>query len=81
MTVGILFVTTLQFVAFVQKSHAVDVVFIPQGEFLMGTPAGTDSFDDEHPQRKIFVSAFWIDRYEVTNEAYERFVRDRTSHS
>lgn len=49
-------------------------VLIPAGEFLMGSPAGSDGYDDERPQRKVFVSAFWIDRYEVTNADYHRFV-------
>ncbi|MER3423177.1 MAG: hypothetical protein C4293_08055 [Nitrospiraceae bacterium] len=52
-----------------------DMVLIPAGEFLMGSPEGSDGFPDERPQRKVLLSAFWIDRYEVTNAAYERFVR------
>ncbi len=41
----------------------------------MGSPAGSDGFDDERPQRRVYLSAFWMDRHEVTNAAYERFVR------
>ena len=51
------------------------MVIVPAGEFLMGSPAGGDGFDDEQPQRRVFISAFWIDRYEVTNAAYQRFVQ------
>ncbi len=51
-----------------------DMVLIPQGEFLMGSPAGTDGWDDERPQRLIYLDAFWIDQYEVTNQAYLAFV-------
>ncbi|HTK87905.1 MAG TPA: SUMF1/EgtB/PvdO family nonheme iron enzyme, partial [Nitrospiraceae bacterium] len=76
-TVVLLFTMTLPLLAFVRYASAVeDMVLIPQGEFFMGSPAGTDSFDDEHPQRKVFLSAFWMDRYEITNAAYERFVRE-----
>jgi formylglycine-generating enzyme required for sulfatase activity len=47
---------------------------ISAGEFLMGTPAGSDGLPDEHPQRSVFLSAFYIDRYEVTNQDYLTFV-------
>lgn len=50
------------------------MTLIPAGEFLMGNPAGSDGLPDEQPQRLISLSPFWIDRYEVTNEAYARFV-------
>ncbi len=50
------------------------MALVPAGEFIMGSPEGSDGFPDERPQRRVFVSAFWIDRYEVTNSAYERFV-------
>jgi formylglycine-generating enzyme required for sulfatase activity len=79
-TVVLLFMATLTLLAFISYAHAAsDMVLVPQGEFFMGTPADGESFDDEHPQRKVFLSAFWIDRFEVTNEAYERFVR-QTGH-
>jgi formylglycine-generating enzyme required for sulfatase activity len=50
------------------------MVFIPAGEFRMGTPAGTDGLPDEHPQRSVFLSAFYIDPYEVSNGDYLEFV-------
>jgi formylglycine-generating enzyme required for sulfatase activity len=76
-TVVLLFTMTLSLLTFVRYALAADdMVLIPQGEFYMGSPDGTDSFDDEHPQRKVFLSAFWMDRYEATNAAYERFVRE-----
>ena len=40
----------------------------------MGSPDGSDSFDDERPQRAVTVDPFWMDRHEVTNAQYERFV-------
>lgn len=59
----------------VAAAVANDMVLVPAGEFLMGSPAGSDGFDDERPQRRVFVSAFWIDRYEVTNSNYLAFVQ------
>lgn len=52
-----------------------DMALVPAGEFIMGSPEGSNGFPDERPQRQVFVSAFWIDRHEVTNAEYERFVR------
>jgi formylglycine-generating enzyme required for sulfatase activity len=47
-----------------------DMVFIPAGEFWMGSDDG-DS--DEQPRRHVYLDAFWIDKYEVTNALYKRF--------
>jgi len=50
------------------------MVLIPAGEFLMGSPSDSGGLPDESPQRKIYLGNFFIDRYEVTNEAYALFV-------
>ncbi len=52
------------------------MVLVPAGEFFMGTPQSSGALSDEHPQRRIFVSPVWIDRYEVTNAQYLRFVEE-----
>jgi formylglycine-generating enzyme required for sulfatase activity len=53
------------------------MVFVPPGEFLMGSDdAGADP--DERPLRKVFVPAFYIDRFEVTNRRYKEFKKDHT---
>lgn len=36
-------------------------------------------FEDEQPQRKVYLEAFYIDKYEVTNAQYKKFV-DATGH-
>ena len=48
-----------------------DMVSIPAAPFIRGTNAG--GFD-EQPERRIHLSAFSIDRYEVTNGHYQAFV-------
>lgn len=48
------------------------MAYIPGGEFLMGSNDGDDL---ERPQHKVTVGPFFIDRYEVTCEDYEKFVR------
>lgn len=52
-----------------------DMALVPAGEFLMGTPSDGVAFSDEQPQRLVYVSAFFIDRYEVTNTQYLEFVQ------
>jgi len=50
-----------------------NMVLIPEGEFLMGTN-DADARADEKPSHKIYLSAYYIDRYEVTNSEYQQFV-------
>jgi formylglycine-generating enzyme required for sulfatase activity len=60
----------------VSEKDGMTMLYVPEGEFLMGVPLdapGAD--DDEKPQRKVYLDAFWIDQTEVTNEMFERFVR------
>jgi len=44
------------------------MVHVPAGEFVMGSELG--EFDEE-PRHVVFLDAFYIDTFEVTNEAYE----------
>jgi formylglycine-generating enzyme required for sulfatase activity len=50
------------------------MVRVPTGEFRMGSAAGSGGLPDEQPERSVLLSAFYIDRFEVTNEAYFLFV-------
>ena len=50
-----------------------DVVLIPSGEFQMGDSDDTAEID-EHPVHTVHVDAFYIDKYEVTNAQYKKFV-------
>lgn len=47
-----------------------DMVLIPAGEFPMGTD---DRLRDEKPLHVVYIRAFYIDRFEVTNEDYKKF--------
>jgi formylglycine-generating enzyme required for sulfatase activity len=47
------------------------MVSIPGGTFLMGTDTGPA---DERPQHEVTVTGFWMDRTEVTNAQFARFV-------
>jgi len=48
---------------------------VPASEFLMGdTDADRKAAADEKPARTIYLDPFWIDRTEVTNAQYARFL-------
>ena len=49
------------------------MVRIPAGEFLMGSESG---YPNERPVHRVFVEAFALAQYPVTNAQYERFVRE-----
>jgi len=49
------------------------MVYVPAGPFLMGSDPAF--YESEQPQHQVNLSAFWIDRTEVTNEQYEACVR------
>jgi formylglycine-generating enzyme required for sulfatase activity len=61
------------------------MVLIPQGEFWMGAE---DGLPDARPMHRVYVSAFWIDKHEVTNRQYRHCVesggctppKDRTAY-
>ena len=46
------------------------MVWIPGGEFWMGA----DEFPDAQPWLRAYVDGFWMDRTEVTNEQFAKFV-------
>jgi formylglycine-generating enzyme required for sulfatase activity len=48
-----------------------EMVTIPAGPFIRGT---TNGGFDERPQKTIYLDAFSIDRYEVTNFQYQQFI-------
>jgi formylglycine-generating enzyme required for sulfatase activity len=58
------------------------MLYVPAGEFLMGS-AGTDTGAgaDEKPQHTVYLDAFWIDRVEVANARYVRFLNALGEHA
>jgi formylglycine-generating enzyme required for sulfatase activity len=49
------------------------VVIIGAGDFFMGSDEG---HDDERPQHLVYLDTFEIDRYEITNIQYQRFIQE-----
>jgi formylglycine-generating enzyme required for sulfatase activity len=50
-----------------------EAVLIPAGDFLMGG-SDSDAESDEQPVHTVYVDTFYIDKYEVTNAQYKKFV-------
>jgi sulfatase modifying factor 1 len=58
------------------------MVWIPGGEFSMGTEdptdmicGGSDPMPDARPIHRVFVDGFWMDATVVTNDEFDRFVQ------
>jgi len=49
-----------------------EMVEIPEGPFKMGSNNGDY---DEAPEHQVYLATFYIDKYEVTQAEYDRFVR------
>lgn len=52
-----------------------DYLLVPEGEFEMGDNFG-EGFPSERPVHKVFLSAYYIGKYEVTNAEYKKFMDD-----
>jgi formylglycine-generating enzyme required for sulfatase activity/energy-coupling factor transporter ATP-binding protein EcfA2 len=54
-----------------------DMVLVKEGKFMRGSSKDdADAYDDEKPQRKIYLDDFMIGKYQVTNEEFKEFVDD-----
>ncbi|MGV8120574.1 MAG: formylglycine-generating enzyme family protein [Candidatus Xenobiia bacterium LiM19] len=49
-----------------------EMILVPAGEFLIGSPAG-EGDDDEHPRHRVYLDAYYLYRYPVTNGQFARF--------
>ena len=52
-------------------SVPVNMVLIPAGEFQMGSSES----DDEKPVHTVYIDAFYMDKYEITNAQYKAFLQ------
>lgn len=53
------------------------MVYVPEGYFEMGS--SLSEFDDQKPMHFVYTSAYFIDKYEVSNAEYKKFL-DATQH-
>jgi formylglycine-generating enzyme required for sulfatase activity len=56
----------------VSATDGMKMVFVPAGEFEMGSKFG---LKDEQPAHIVYLDAFWIDQTEVDNSQYNRCVQ------
>jgi len=50
-------------------------VYVPKGDFVMGASKSDDIASiDEFPAHSVYLDAFWIDRTEITNAMFMKFV-------
>ena len=53
----------------VSQTDGAVLVYVPAGAFVMGSDAGEKN---ERPTRRVQLSAYWIDRTEVTASSFAR---------
>lgn len=56
-----------------REVQGVELVQIPKGRFLMGSPEGVGD-DDERPRHEVELASFFLARTPVTNEQYGRYL-------
>ena len=57
----------------IREADAMEMVYVPEGTFTMGSD-DSDAYEDEQPVRNVYLDAYWIDKYEVSNAQYEMCV-------
>jgi formylglycine-generating enzyme required for sulfatase activity len=57
----------------VAEKDGMVMVYIPSGEFIMGTPKGASN---ERPEHVVYLDAYWIDQTEITNAMYRQCVNE-----
>jgi formylglycine-generating enzyme required for sulfatase activity len=58
-------------------SPLLEMVKIPAGNFLMGSlEQDPMAYEDEKPQRKVFLNDYWIARTPVTNHMWLKFLQE-----
>ena len=52
-----------------------EMVYVPAGEFTMGSDPG-EGDSNEEPEHTVYLDAYYIDKYEVTNRQYCDFMNE-----
>ncbi|MCD4752071.1 MAG: SUMF1/EgtB/PvdO family nonheme iron enzyme [Anaerolineaceae bacterium] len=58
--------------AMLRDKDGMEMVYVPAGNFTMGN----EHRSDEKPVHEVYLDAYWIDKFEVTNGQYEQCVTD-----
>jgi formylglycine-generating enzyme required for sulfatase activity len=67
----VILVTVLFFT--VEADSLPEMAYFPEGEFQMGSPEEKGK-SNEHPQHRVYLDAFYLDRYEVTFNDFEDYL-------
>jgi formylglycine-generating enzyme required for sulfatase activity len=60
----------------VAKRGGVELVLVPGGSFVMGSPAGEEGrYDHEDPQHEVELASFWLAKAPVTNAQYGEYLK------
>ena len=64
------------------KGVKLEMVLVPAGEFLMGSPAADkDAFSDERPQHRVRITKpFYLGKYQVTQEQWNAVMGGKPSY-
>jgi len=57
---------------YINAKDRAEVVYVPAGEFTMGSRAGV-GYSDEEPEHKVYLDGYWIYQTEVTMAQYRAF--------
>lgn len=57
----------------IRPSDGMTMVYVPAGQFLMGNNSG---IEHEQPVHEVILDAYWLDRTEVTNRQFAKFVQE-----
>jgi sulfatase modifying factor 1 len=76
------FLPTLQNAIHAEANPPAGMAWIPGGEFSMGSKdprtlpnGGSEAMEDARPIHRVYVDAFWMDKTDVTNAQFARFVK------
>jgi formylglycine-generating enzyme required for sulfatase activity len=75
---GLEYASQTTFKAILSPGHGL-MAFIPAGQFWMGSPDKVGD-GDEHPRHQVYLNAYYIDKYLVTFDDYDKFC-DATNRS
>jgi len=59
----------------IRDKDKMEQVYVPAGDFIMGSD-DSDADSDEKPVRTVYLDAYWIDKYEVSNGQYQECVEN-----
>ena len=76
---GMLVIALIFSSALTALADTTDLLLIPGGEFLMGSPEEEPWRSDDETQHRVTVSSFYMSAYEVTQEEYETLMGENPS--